>query len=337
MKNEELMKIEAHKKTILLWENELIMNLLQNVDKSMDLYVIDKKWFKDYKNAVFSDKFQDSAKIRNYNSFEPIDYSNIIYNKSTINPISDFVLLNKKSMESFSPKVVPKDYTKMKISVKFLKRKMISRLLSNFFYFYYVDKSNTIKEGFFIFENEEIIKGIINNFLDNDIKDFINQYFKNKNPSLDKNGKIKLYHLNEFDLILKLNEDQYFDRKEIYNIVNLSLDENENNKNKNEVIKNKIYNYKIKENLEYKKKDKSKSKNNNTIIILILIMIELITLIIKNIILEIKMMKLYIIVLLIAFMNIFILKKNMKHLLIKKVKDLKFLCLLIKIGLILFY
>ena len=262
MKNEELMKIEAHKKTILLWENELIMNLLQNVDKSMDLYVIDKKWFKDYKNAVFSDKFQDSAKIRNYNSFEPIDYSNIIYNKSTINPISDFVLLNKKSMESFSPKVVPKDYTKMKISVKFLKRKMISRLLSNFFYFYYVDKSNTIKEGFFIFENEEIIKGIINNFLDNDIKDFINQYFKNKNPSLDKNGKIKLYHLNEFDLILKLNEDQYFDRKEIYNIVNLSLDENENNKNKNEVIKNKIYNYKIKENLEYKKKDKSKSKNN---------------------------------------------------------------------------
>ena len=65
MKNEVLMKIEAHKKTILLWEKQLIMNLLQNVNKTMDLYLIDKKWFKDYKIAVFSDKLQDASKIKN--------------------------------------------------------------------------------------------------------------------------------------------------------------------------------------------------------------------------------------------------------------------------------
>ena len=56
MKNEELMKIDLHKKIILQWEQELKIILKQNIKKTMELFPIDKKWFQNYKRALFSAK-----------------------------------------------------------------------------------------------------------------------------------------------------------------------------------------------------------------------------------------------------------------------------------------
>ena len=215
MRNNESSKIEQHIKILSNWENEFKYYLSQNIETNLDLYAIEKKWYEDYKKAVFSDKIQEQTKINNYNSFQPMDNSHIIYSQKTINPDSNFILLNKDCMNSFSPNITnSKSSRTIRLIAHFSNNKMISKIGSSLYYFYYLDENNIIREGFFIFGDIESnkIDNIINNFLKNNINIFIKHYFKGINPTMNKNGKSKLYHLDEFDFIIKINESDSSNR-----------------------------------------------------------------------------------------------------------------------------
>ena len=209
MKINELFKIEQHKLKLTNWEREFKYYLSQNIETNLELYAIEKKWYEDYKKAVFSNKIQEQTKINNYNYFQPMNNSHIIYSQNTINPDSNFILLNKDSMNSFSPNITnSKSNIKIKLIARFSNNKMISKIGNSLYYFYYLDENNIIREGFFIFGDigSNKIDSILNNFLGNNINIFMKHYFKGIHPNKNKNGKTILYHLDDFDFIIKVNE-----------------------------------------------------------------------------------------------------------------------------------
>ena len=213
MNKNELFKIEQHKLKLSNWEEEFKYYLSQNIETNLELYVIEKKWYEDYKNAVFSNTIQGQTKIYNYNHFQPMDNSHIIYSQNTINPDSNFILLNKDCMNSFSSNITnSKSNLEIKLVAHFSNNKMISKIGNSLYYFYYLDEDIRIREGFFIFGEIESnkIDSIINNFLNSNINTFIKHYFKGINPNKNKSGKSILYHLDDFDFIIKINESDYY-------------------------------------------------------------------------------------------------------------------------------
>ena len=229
--------LERQKNILLKWEEEFKSYLYKNITKTIELYPIDKKWYEDYKKSVFSDKIKINAKINNYNTFQPMDYSNIIYNQNTINPDSNFILLNKECMDSFSPSIYKKSQMKLKITSHIFNNKIISRIGKNLYYFFYSDEIGLLKKGFFIFGDidENKINEILLNFLNNNIDSFIKHYFNNSKKNLNKNKQSELYHRDEFDLIFKINDEQPINRineKFQLNSKHINLNDNQNNNDK---------------------------------------------------------------------------------------------------------
>ena len=257
MNNNELFKIEQHKLKLTNWEEEFKYYLSQNIETNLELYVIEKKWYEDYKKAVFSNTIKGQTKINNYNYFQPMDNSHIIYSQNTINPDSNFILLNKDCMNSFSPNITnSKSNLKIKLVAHFSNNKMISKIGNSLYYFYYLDEDNIIREGFFIFGEIESnkIDSIINNFLNSNINGFIKHYFKGINPNRNKSGKSILYHLDDFDFIIKINENDYSNNFNICKINNTGRMKNINNIERNIGIVNIT--------TENNKKSKNKKKGN---------------------------------------------------------------------------
>ena len=253
MESEQIYNILEQKKIIYNWEKELKRLLHQKEKIEKELYIIDHEWFLCYKKAVLSDKLNIITKIKNYNSFEPINDS---FDRKSINPNSNFILLNRESLESFSSDIIPKDCSKIKLKVIFFKGKMLSDIKNNLYYFLYLDENDLIKDGFFIFEEDQNdIEDIFNYFYENEIKVFITHYFNNVKPNYDNNKKCKLYHSNDYDIILR-NSENY--------------DENNLNTNNTEKINStKLKRIKIKKDdmnnlYSYENKNlKNHSKNNN--------------------------------------------------------------------------
>ena len=262
MKTDDISNYEEHKKNILNWEEEFKYNLSHNISKKMELFLIDKIWFEDYKRAVFLDKLNIETKIYNYKYFQPIDNSNIILHEKTINPDANFVVLNEESYNSFYELINENSIYTIKIKAQFINKKMITKIGNNLFYFYYLNKNDLIQEGFFIFgEIEKSRKQkILDNFIYNNINDFIYYYFNNINPNLNKNKKAICYHLKEFDLIFKINtnKNEKSDYKNLKNSINASLDDNKESESDIKIMNiTKIKNSKI------KKKIKDKNNNND--------------------------------------------------------------------------
>ena len=267
--------INQHKDIILKWEKEFKENLTNNINKTMELYLIDKEWFEDYKKAVFSDNIQNKSKIRNYHNFQPIDYTHIIYNKRTINPDANFILLNKESFKSFSPNLISKN-SGIKLIVQFFNNKVISQIGSKLFYFYYNDNDhekdiyndndndNIIKQGFFIIGDidEYKTKVILDNFMKNNIGIFKRMYFNGMKPTLQKYKKSKLYHLDDFDFIIKIDNNEYNTINKTNGRKNLSF-MSYNDIQKTERNMN-IFDNNIKSKIKQKsKEEKTKIKNIN--------------------------------------------------------------------------
>ena len=124
---------------------------------------------------------------------------------------------------------------------------MIMQIGFNLFYFYYLDKENSIQEGFFIFGDIENYNKILDIFINNKIDDFVYYYFKNIQPSFHKNNNSKCYNIKEFDLIIKINKNEK--EKEI---------ETKNDEKDTDIKKKNNYVSKVKQ--------KIKNKNNNYIL-----------------------------------------------------------------------
>ena len=163
-------KVVSHQLGILKWEEEFFNNLRENVQKDLELFPVDKFWFEEYKKSVISDGIPMNKRIENYNSFFPLDNSNILHDMKSINPNSDFIFLNKEVMDGFSPLVMQSKQFNIKLIGRFLNGKMISRIGKNLYYCCFIN-NNVLTEGILMFGNIDIslINPIINEFLNSDI------------------------------------------------------------------------------------------------------------------------------------------------------------------------
>ena len=67
----------------------------------------------------------------------------------SLNPSSDFILLNKNSLASFHPSIINKKIN-IKLVCQFLNGKMITKIGNLSYYFYNIDENNLIKRRNFI-------------------------------------------------------------------------------------------------------------------------------------------------------------------------------------------
>ena len=256
-KNEE-MKVISHQSIIQNWEKEFEEILRQKKEKTLELYPVDKEWFDNYKNSILSDKISIDKKIENYQTFLPFDNSNILHDKNSINPLSNFIFLNQESMDSFSHYIMKKKQFNIKIVARFLNGKMVSKIGKQLYYFYFVDNKNDIKEGCLIFGNLDIqlINSIIIKFQLSDVNLFLNHYFANKPTFNEKtyNEKYIIYHRDEFDFLIKNNNINFFKKN---NLKKITMPKNIKS------ITNGIYN--PTKNIHYICKNKKYMKDNNYI------------------------------------------------------------------------
>ena len=92
-------EILYHEKIINYWENEF-RSILKNKEKmTLELFPIDKNWFEKYKRQILSSNIPIYTRIENFKNISPLDNSNILQDLQSINPSSDFILLNKHSLE----------------------------------------------------------------------------------------------------------------------------------------------------------------------------------------------------------------------------------------------
>ena len=259
---EDQIKVISQQLIILKWEQELEKLLEEKQEKVMELFPVDKIWFEKYKTEVLTDGIPIEQKIENYKSFSPLDNSNILYNQNSINPNSNFVFLNKESIDSFSPTLMKNIQFNIKIIARFLNGKMICKIGKQIYYFFYIDYDNNkeIKEGILMFGNYDTntINPIINTFLSNEVNVFINNYFPNQPSS---NGKFIIFHRNEFDLLLKNEQNITLNKKNVLKKISIS-----NNKvNMKKDLSNELDNSKYKLKQSSPKRRKFMKNTDNSI------------------------------------------------------------------------
>ena len=263
---ENQIKIISQQLIILTWEQEFEKMLEEKQEKVLELFPINKLWFEKYKTEVLGDGIPISKKIENYKSFPPLDNSNILYNLNSINPESNFVFLNKESIESFPASLMNNIQFNIKIVARFINGKMICKIGKQIYYFMYIDYDNNkeLKEGILMFGNydENTINQIINLFLSNEVNVFINNYFPNQPSS---NDKFIIFHRNEFDLLLKNEQNNTFNKKNSLKIISIA----KNRVNMKKDLSNELDNskYKLRQSSSKRKKfmkinDNNISKNN---------------------------------------------------------------------------
>ena len=259
---EDQIKVISQQLIILKWEQEFEKLLEEKQEKVMELFPVDKIWFEKYKTEVLTDGIPIEQKIENYKSFSPLDNSNILYNQNSINPNSNFVFLNKESIDSFSPTLMKNIQFNIKIIARFLNGKMICKIGKQIYYFFYIDYDNNkeIKEGILMFGNYDTntINPIINTFLSNEVNVFINNYFPNQPSS---NGKFIIFHRNEFDLLLKNEQNITLNKKNVLKKISIS-----NNKvNMKKDLSNELDNSKYKLKQSSPKRRKFMKNTDNSI------------------------------------------------------------------------
>ena len=197
------------------WENEFIDKLKSRKQEIIELYPIDKLWFQEYKKSVLSEDVPINKRIEMYNSFCPLNNSIILHDMNSINPKSDFIFLDDKCINSFSPSILKNKQFNIKVIGKFVNGKMICRIGEELYYFFYIENFNTLKEGVLIFGNNDknILNQIINEFIAFDVNLFLNRYFPNNGNSSNENFII--YHRNEFDFLIKKFESLVSSQKNI--------------------------------------------------------------------------------------------------------------------------
>ena len=248
-------KVISQKLNILKWEKEFEECLKLNLQKDFELFPVDKLWFKKYKKEVLSDTIPIKKKIENYYTFEPLDNSNILLGTKNINPESNLIFLNKDCMNCFSPSVMKNNKYNIKLIGRFLNGKMITKIGKNYYYIFFTD-NNLIKEGLIMFADCDIslINQIIKDFYYSNINIFISRYFYGK---FSYNSKFLIYHRNEFDLLIKYNENG------IKSSSNIFIIERKNGNMKN--LDNDIEKSKSKTNFNLSFENKHNLKENNNI------------------------------------------------------------------------
>ena len=180
-----------------------------NYDKTVPLYLLNKEIF------------DSSRSKKNFNSELYIYY----YNKLNINENKNFYLLDKKTFDKI--KLDYPEEQEIKIDGLFKNNKCMFKISETVYYFYFMNKRQEIKEGFFKFgdKNSKLINKIIIEFHKLDINDF----FKEMKIKSDVNS-IQEINYNRIRYSIKIKG------KDIQNNINVNCKiKNNTNKNMNNI------------------------------------------------------------------------------------------------------
>ena len=219
-------RIKKQKQILEDWKNELKNYLSQNLYRNQNkikLYIIEKDWMKKYINEILSSPFNDNREIELKLKAFPIINNNKLYNANSdyIYIYSEFFILNENAWNSLVTD--QKNTLILKIYGSFFNKKLIFDIGDWNYYFYYL-QSNEIKKGYISFStaNKKTIDEILNNLMRVEINCFIKTFLSKVNPIFNAANKTFKYKVNNFELILKDQENRI-------NTEQKNLNENQNN------------------------------------------------------------------------------------------------------------
>ena len=246
-----LNNIKDQKEKLLKWKKDFEMPLLSNKNKKINIFLVKKEWFENYKKFIFDIKKKESELIDFYNSYRYIDNSIIFDHKKNLKEYPEIYVLNEELINSLirNPNtekqiLTPKRY-EGKYSDKFFFIEIKTTNNHLIYCFFFLDKMHELKQGYLDIKEDnrfdEInistkLKEVKNS--DNDVSIIGNQYdlyifgkSKNKNSNLynkEKYSKLngKYIHKNHFKESLiknKINNKELKNNEIIENLDNSLL------------------------------------------------------------------------------------------------------------------
>ena len=252
------------KETIKKWNQELKNKLNINKNEQLEVFFLPEEW-KDENNKDLENIFYhfEDKKILNDNG-------------ESIIPDSEFFVMKK---ERFYELKLEKEF--ILTDAEFKESKLIVYLGDDNYYFYYINSSNNLCEGYIQSPKRGKDEEIMNKFKDLSPGKFRISILKETKPDI-KNNKI-IYNLNEYKIVYKNDKElidnikiDFYNKKKNINTSNKLLgntqrrvekninnDDNEDNKkNKDLIIKCIIYYYFSKDDINYLIDEKDKKEYN---------------------------------------------------------------------------
>jgi hypothetical protein len=267
--------IEDQKEKLSKWKNNFKKTLLMNNSKNINIFLVKKEWFENYKKFIFDIKKKESELIDFYNSYRYIDNSIIFDHKKNLKEYPEIYVLNEELINSLirNPNtekqiLTPKRY-EGKYSDKFFFIEIKTTNNHLIYCLFFLDKMLELKQGYLdIKEDKKFDEIKISNKLkevgniNNEVNINDNQYDlyifekrknKNKNCNIDNKG------IDDKEIYGKVN------RKYIHkNRFKESLFKNKKELKNNEIIQNLDKSLlKPKKEIKMKRNKSSKLFNNN--------------------------------------------------------------------------
>ena len=158
-------------------KKNLVFFLQNKLYAKKDIFLIDKDWLDDYSKIFFFNRDKNELSL-NYKKFK--NNYNTKLNKE-INEYSEFYILNDKCWYSF----FKNGYEELKIICEgYFLNKILLIIKEPIIFFLYLDNNKDIKKGYFIINNN------------NEIKQNIIDYFKQRNPFVYQEHKDSFFYEN---------------------------------------------------------------------------------------------------------------------------------------------
>ena len=272
-KKEILYKIQIQKKEYYNWIYQLNNYLLNNLNKEIDVFIINYEWIYKYITTFFfKDKcIEDLSNL--YIIFENINNDNLIFLKN-LDELPKIFILNENTWNS----LVRNNKKELEFKVKAqLGNKILFFKNNNYTYYFYclffLDKNNKIRQSYIKINKEEKENEIIKDIKVNGILKFL----KHNNINLSKEKLI--LHLNDFDIIiseyLKTNKNNINEKTMIIkhklsltnkfkNIKNNPFSNYIKNQNNNNINKNTNNNFNNNTKINLFNNNNNKNINNNS-------------------------------------------------------------------------
>ena len=181
--NQILYKITIQMTCLALWESGLKKDLTTKLDKTQNIYIINKDWLDEYKKSVFNfENKKNDEIIKPYKNFKLID--NEFPNVSSLRDLKIIFPLNEESWKSLvkdekkeNPKIFQGQFGYNILILKMSKEERI-------YCFFFVDEKNELRQGYIQIYRTNIEKAMID-----ELKfDTPLEFFKKYNIKYDNEG-----------------------------------------------------------------------------------------------------------------------------------------------------
>ena len=206
--NQILNKITIQMTCLAIWESGLKKDLTTKLDKTQNIYIINKDWLDEYKKSVFNfENKKNDEIIKPYKNFKLID--NEFPNVSSLRDLKIIFPLNEESWKSLvkdekkeNPKIFQGQFGYNILILKMSKEERI-------YCFFFVDEKNELRQGYIQIYRTNLEKKMIDELKRNTPFEF----FKKYNIKYDNEG-LQLFSYFEV-IIFNLEKTEKNDIKEI--------------------------------------------------------------------------------------------------------------------------